>query len=267
MIIDWFTVIAQVINFLILVWLLKRFLYKPILQAIATREQRIAAELEEANAAKVAAQQQRDEFAQKNEAFDQARTEMMNKAMDEAKVERQHFIDSARIESAELRSQWQEALRNEHQNLSAEITHRTQDEVFAITRKVLGDLAGETLEARMVALFVQRLQQLDEEERAPLLSAFKATSSVVLMRTAYPLSAEQHAVIEAAVKAAFGLTQGMQFEVVPTIVSGIELSANGQKLAWSITEYLGALEKSVGELLHEQLKSAPVVNEKSSDEL
>jgi F-type H+-transporting ATPase subunit b len=69
------------------------------------------------------------------------------------------------------------------------------------------------------------------------------------------------------VKAAFGLTQGMQFEVVPTIVSGIELSANGQKLAWSITEYLGALEKSVGELLHEQLKSAPVVNEKSSNEL
>jgi F-type H+-transporting ATPase subunit b len=49
MLIDWFTVGAQVLNFLILVWLMKRFLYQPILDAIDAREQRIAAEL--ANAA------------------------------------------------------------------------------------------------------------------------------------------------------------------------------------------------------------------------
>ena len=45
MLIDWFTVGAQAVNFLILVWLLRRFLYQPILRAIDTREQRIAAEL------------------------------------------------------------------------------------------------------------------------------------------------------------------------------------------------------------------------------
>ena len=45
MLIDWFTVGAQALNFLILVWLMKRFLYKPILTAIDTREKRIAAEL------------------------------------------------------------------------------------------------------------------------------------------------------------------------------------------------------------------------------
>ena len=48
MLIDWFTVGAQVLNFLILVWLLKRFLYKPILNAIDAREKRIAAELADA---------------------------------------------------------------------------------------------------------------------------------------------------------------------------------------------------------------------------
>jgi F-type H+-transporting ATPase subunit b len=37
MLIDWFTVGAQVLNFLILVWLLKRFLYGPILDAIDAR--------------------------------------------------------------------------------------------------------------------------------------------------------------------------------------------------------------------------------------
>ena len=42
MLIDWFTVGAQALNFLILVWLMKRFLYKPILHAIDAREKRIA---------------------------------------------------------------------------------------------------------------------------------------------------------------------------------------------------------------------------------
>ncbi|MFQ3186924.1 MAG: F-type H+-transporting ATPase subunit b, partial [Marinomonas primoryensis] len=49
MLIDWFTVIAQLINFLVLVWLLKRFLYRPILNAIDAREKRIADELADAD--------------------------------------------------------------------------------------------------------------------------------------------------------------------------------------------------------------------------
>ena len=68
--INWFTVIAQVINFLILVWLLKRFLYKPVLNAIAEREKKIAAQLSDAEVKKAEAQKERDAFHQKNEAFD-----------------------------------------------------------------------------------------------------------------------------------------------------------------------------------------------------
>ncbi len=59
MLIDWFTVAAQVINFLVLVWLLKRFLYQPIIDAIDAREKRIAAELADADAKKAEARQER----------------------------------------------------------------------------------------------------------------------------------------------------------------------------------------------------------------
>ena len=64
MIIDWFTVGAQALNFLILVWLMKRFLYKPILHAIDERERRIAVALADANAKKTAAQKERDDFVE-----------------------------------------------------------------------------------------------------------------------------------------------------------------------------------------------------------
>ena len=49
MLIDWFTVGAQVLNFVVLVWLLKRFLYKPVLNAIDAREKRVAAEAADAD--------------------------------------------------------------------------------------------------------------------------------------------------------------------------------------------------------------------------
>jgi len=79
MLIDWFTVGAQVLNFLILVWLLKRFLYKPILHAIEEREKRIAAELANADKKKAEAQKERDEFKHKNEEFDQQHAALLSK--------------------------------------------------------------------------------------------------------------------------------------------------------------------------------------------
>jgi len=99
MLIDWFTVVAQVFNFLILVWLLRRFLYKPILDAIDAREKRIAAELADADAKKAEARQERDEFTRRNEDFDRQRAALLNKAVDEAKAERQRLLDEARKES------------------------------------------------------------------------------------------------------------------------------------------------------------------------
>jgi F-type H+-transporting ATPase subunit b len=73
MLIDWFTVGAQALNFLILVWLMKRFLYKPVLAAIDAREKRIAAELADAETKKTDAKKERDEFQKKNDEFDQQR--------------------------------------------------------------------------------------------------------------------------------------------------------------------------------------------------
>ena len=96
MLINWFTVFAQAINFLILVWLLKRFLYKPILHAIDEREKGIATQLADAEAKKAEAQKERDDFQHKNEAFDQERAALLKKATDEANAERQRLLDEAR---------------------------------------------------------------------------------------------------------------------------------------------------------------------------
>ena len=176
MLIDWFTVAAQVVNFLILVWLLKRFLYKPILDAIDAREKRIAGELADADAKKAEAQKERDEFQHKNEEFDQQRAALMSQATDEAKAERQRLLDEARQAADALSAKRQETLRNDAHHLNQAISRRTQQEVFAIARKALTDLAGTSLEERMGEVFIRRLREMDDTAKAGLAAALKTAS-------------------------------------------------------------------------------------------
>src|SRR5580658_2700596 len=96
MLIDRFTVGAQALNFLILVWLLKHFLCKPILDAIYAREKGIAAKLADAEAKKTEAQKEHDDFQNKNKAFDEQRNALLAKATDEAKTGRERLLDEAR---------------------------------------------------------------------------------------------------------------------------------------------------------------------------
>ena len=255
MLIDWFTVIAQVVNFLILVWLLKRFLYKPILNAIDVREKKVADELANADAKEAEAQKEKDEFRHKNEELDQQRAALLNKAKDEATAERQRLLEEARKDASDLRAKQQEAMRNDKQNLNKEISRRTQQEVFAIARKVLKDMAGTSLEEHTVDTFVQKLRELKGEEKEQLASALSASKSTVLVRTAFDLPQEQREVIKKTIKETLGLEIHPKFETAPDLVSGIELTTDGQKVAWSIANYLTSLGKSIDEILKEQPKS------------
>lgn len=254
MLIDWFTVIAQVVNFLILVWLLKHFLYRPILNAIDAREKRIATEIAEADAKKTEAMKERDEFRQKNEAFDQQRNVRMNQVIEEAKTERARLLDDARQEAEKLRNKLHEALKNEQHGLNDALSLRAREEVFAIARKVLADLAGTTLEERMTEIFLARLRELNDAEMADLKSAFKASTKPLLVRTAFNLPKEQCAAIDAASKEILGSDKQLKFKTAPDLVSGIEISADGQKIAWSIADYLTSLAKNVDSLLKTQTK-------------
>jgi F-type H+-transporting ATPase subunit b len=261
MLIDWFTVGAQALNFIILVWLLKRFLYKPILNAVDAREKRIAAELADADAKKAEAQKERDEFQHKNQEFDQQRAALLSKATDEANAERQRLLEDARKAADALSAKRQEALRRDADNLNQAIRRRTQQEVFAIARKALMDLATTSLEERIGEVFTRRLRTMDGKAKEGLAEVLKTASEPALVRTAFDLPAAQRAAIQNALNETFSAEVHVRFETAPDLVSGVELTTNGQKIAWSIADYLASLETGVGELLKEKdkpkLKAAP----------
>jgi len=258
MLIDWFTVAAQALNFLILVWLLKRFLYKPILNAIDAREKRIASKVAAADDMKSEAQKERDEFRRKNEAFDRQRAARLSEATAEAAAERQRLLDEARRAADALRDQRGEALRKDAHILSEAISRRAQQEVFAIARKALADLATTSLEERLGEVFTRRLRELGGTAKEDFAEALKTASAPALVRSAFALPEEQRAVIQNALNETFSAEIPIRFEVAPDLIGGIELSANGRKVAWSIADYIASLEEGVNALL--QAKDHPVAD-------
>jgi len=267
--IDWFTVAAQAVNFLVLVWLLKRFLYKPILDALDARERRIAETLNNADAQKAEAEKERYMFQRKNEAFDQQRAELFQKALDEAQSERDRIIGTARKDSQEIRARRARAMKHEYQDLNQTVARLVSAEVLAITRKVLADLASTALEAHMVEVFIKRLRELSDGEKAQLASAVAGPAlptpgsnpdekvAGTAVRTAFELSLPQRAAIESAIEESIGTMPLVRFLTVPDLISGIELNGGGYKLAWSAGDYLASLEKEIAAGISAHLEAEP----------
>lgn len=252
--INWFTVIAQVINFLILVWLLKRYLYKPILEAIDEREKKIKSQLVDADSKKAEAKKEQDEFKQKNDVFDQKKKELMDKVIAETKEEKEKLLEEARNEANELSAKLEEASKASKEKMNQEITQKTQQEVFAITRKMLIDIASLGIEEQCANIFIKRLDELKEEEKKKFIEAFTSEAKPVLIRSAFDLPHKQQIEIKNSVKEILGTKTHFEFQTSPKLISGIELSANGYKLSWSISEYVNSLEKNIFDMTKEKSK-------------
>ncbi|HEY6927139.1 MAG TPA: hypothetical protein VI653_26920, partial [Steroidobacteraceae bacterium] len=134
MLIDWFTVVAQAVNFLVLVWLLKRLLYRPVLGAIDAREKKIAARLADATQREAQARTEREEYQHRNETLAQEREALLRKASDAADAERQLLLEQARQDAQSLRARLTEVLTKERQELGRQLVTKAQAEVFELAR-------------------------------------------------------------------------------------------------------------------------------------
>ncbi len=265
MLIDWFTVGAQALNFLILVWLMKRFLYKPILAAIDAREARIASELADAAAKQADAQSQRDDYARKSADFDKQKADLLTRATQDADSERKKLMDAARVQADAAIAARHQDIAREAAALNQRLSQGVQQQVFAIARKTLKDLADSDLENSIVGAFVKRVRDLAGSAKDRMAASLRAASKPAIVRSTFELADPQRRAIQDAINVSVSSDVRLQFETSPQLVSGIELSTDDQKLAWSIADYLATLEQKVGVLLNKPTK--PVTTDAKTADL
>jgi len=241
--IDWFTVIAQIANFLILVWLLKRFLYKPVLNAIDEREKKIASQLEDAAMKKAEAIKEQELFRQKNEEFDRDRTSKMDEVYARANSEKQRLFQEVREESSALRSKLEESLIQQKQDLESSFKRKAKEEVFAIASKTLSDLANADLEEQVIKVFINKIKNLNKEEEVKLVEALNDNNAPILIKSVFELSEKSRQELEQAIQNVAKNESEFQYLLLAELVSGIVLETASFQLEWNIESYLDTLQK------------------------
>ena len=247
--IDWFTLIAQIINFLILVFLLKHFLYGPITRAMEERQQTIADRMEEAEKKRQQAEEEARAYHERRKELQDRTQEMLARAAEEAEARRKQLISEAREEAEHTQAEWREAIERDKKAFLRDLRERAGEQVCAIATRALKDLATQDLQDHVVDVFIRRIQELDEAQRTAFAASIRDTGGEILVRSAFEIPQGARRRIEDAIREHIAADGEMRFEVSEELICGLELRSDGLKVAWSVAGYLDALESKLSQVL------------------
>jgi len=248
--IDWFIFFAQIVNFLILMGLLWRFLYRPVMKAMSERERRIAHRLEEAEQKKREAEHETRTYREKVDDLEERREQLLAEAKQDAEQQKKQLVKQIREEVDEKKARWFESIEDEKEAFFRELHHRLEGQLVSALNRILGDLADETMETRVVEKFLRRLRETKEQEQ--LDEALQASDGPIEVATAFDLAHEHEEKIKSAVKSRLQKKGEVTFVRSEDLICGVELRTDGRKIGWSINSYLEDLEDDLAQVFHRE---------------
>ena len=252
MLINWFTVIAQIVNFLVLVALLKYFLYDRIVSAMDERERKIRERLESADRKKEETENRAKELEAEKQKLEDRRQEILAQAKEDAENRRKQLLEEAREDVKVQERQWRDALQRQKDSMVRDLKRMVQNQVYAISRRALSDLAGVDVDEQATNAFLEQLRRMDQAEKDAMDAAIREAGNEITVSSSSALSEAVKEQIARAVKEAFSDQVETRYRTNSDLVCGIELTTRGRKIAWSLSNYLRGLEDSAREALEKE---------------
>jgi F-type H+-transporting ATPase subunit b len=247
--IDWFTVVAQILNFLILVALLKYFLYDRIIRAMDQRKEKIRSRLEEAERQAQQAKEEKDTYQRKSREIDAKEHEFLSEAKKKADDKKKELTQKAKKEVEELRTRWKYSLQKEKESSLRDLQQALAKEVYTVARRAMKDLADTGVDQRATEVFLDRIRNLKPETRSKVLEALRDSDYHASVRSSFEIPSELRENISSTLQEELETDLALEFETKPEIGFGIELRTQGWKIAWHAEDYLAALEEETLESL------------------
>lgn len=248
MLIDWFTVVAQLVNFLILVFLLHRFLYRPIVKTIKSRQKEVEQRWQKAEKEKEAAEAEAASYQQKQEELAQKKQEFLDRAQQQGEQKYHQLLKQARQEIEQKQADWEEAIAQQQEQFFDNLEKKVTEQVYQIARRALRELADVELEEQAIATFTHRLQNLDESERKSLTQSLKKSDNGLVIRSGFDLPSEtRQKILDSLHQQQIYQGNNVQFATTPDLICGIELQASDYKVAWNVKDYLQSLDRHLAQ--------------------
>lgn len=245
----WSDVILEGINFLVLVWLLKHFLYRPVLEVIEQRRARSEQLLDEAKATRADAEKLKNEYNDRLTRIDKEQDLARAKLDTEIASERQRRLDALETEvNADRERRRMLDAREKHEQAQA-LERNALNCATRFTSHLLDQLACAELDARLTQLALKELEQLPTEKREALQTALQEPNVTVKVVTAYVLGPSERNSLNAVLQRLAGHEVTIEFYTDPALKSGLHLTIG----AWALMANLrDELDFFAGAFAHER---------------
>ncbi len=249
---NWFTVVAQIINFPVLVALLRIFLYKRIIKAMDARQAKIAEALAQADAKQNEAEEQAESYRRKNREIEGQRQKMFAEAAQEAETRRKELTRQAQQDVEQLAARWKQTVHEETGQFLQQLRESAGQQACAISRKALADLADADLEEKVIGVFLRCIQEMDEAQRREFAEAAGLADKSVTVSSSFEIPERRRQKLTEAAQRLTDDKRAVAFERDPQLICGIALRVGGRAIDWNIDRYLDALAEDFAEVLREE---------------
>jgi len=225
---DWTTFLLEMVNFLILVWLLKRFFYRPVRAAIESRRVAIHKTLDEARQVHAEADALKQQYEGRLRSWAEARRKAMEQLAAEVEAERGKRLAALQQELAREREKAGVLAAREREKLERQVTDAALARAGRFLDRLLGAVAGPELEQRLLDLFVQQLSGMAAGDRQALQDAWRDPAARPMLTTAFAVSGERREAVESALHDLLGeAPSGVDWRRDESLLAGVRLEAGG----------------------------------------
>lgn len=241
---DWTTFALEILNFLVLIWVLKRLLYKPILKVIAERKAEIQKTLSDAESLRKEAQALRDQYENRQAEWNRAKETARNRMVEEVNAEKVRLLAElqASLEQDRAKARALEQRRLTDLTRQAEDAAIAQGELFAA--RLLTRLASAELEAKLVEVLLEDLRRIPDERRQAIRIACGKSEVPAFVTSAYVLSQPQRKSLLEAIQSLLGRSVSCEWREDQDLVAGIRLSLGPWMLGANLQDELKAFSET-----------------------
>ncbi len=220
---DWWTFALQTVNFLILVWLLQRFLYRPVAAAIARRREEILRALTDADRERAKAAEESRRLADARAEAANERTRLLAEAREQTMREKEGELAEARSEAQRMLAEARARVDAERQAVVHTLRAQSARLGVALAQRLLRDSRLDDSLDPFLGRAISVIERMPAEERASLRRQAAAAGIDVI--TAAPLGESAEQSCRTRLATVFGDEADLRFAVEPELLAGIELRA------------------------------------------
>jgi F-type H+-transporting ATPase subunit b len=219
--INWWTLALQTVNVLVLIWILGRFFFRPIMDVVAKRQAAVDRLLADADAARKEATNLHAEAENVHREIGAERARLMMEARKEAEAEKAHVLKAAQGEIAKRHSEAEASIVRDRAAAQADIVARASELAVEIARRLLARFPPQIALPAFLDGLCRELRALSPESKAQLAS-FAAGESIEVVSAA-PLSDAEAEHVRSVLEQTFGDELTLSFRSDLTLIAGIEL--------------------------------------------